>query len=133
MTGNDDKTPWDDQTKNDKVADAVNEPEDDSPHWRKDVFRCPHCGAHAQQVSYKRVLAERDSTKRSREFLMMALWAKVCQSCHCPTLWDSKGTMVYPGLRTAPSPHPDMPNRVWKCYEEAASILDNSPRGAAAR
>ncbi len=128
----DDKS-WDDLTKYDNKVAGEGVEGEGTPHWRKDVFRCPHWGAHAQQVSYKRVLAERDSTKRSREFLMMALWAKVCQSCHCPTLWDSKGTMVYPGLRTAPSPHPDMPNRVWKCYEEAASILDNSPRGAAAR
>lgn len=40
--------------------------------------------------------------------------------------------MVYPDRGPAPAPNPEMPNEVKPDYEEAASILSRSPRGAAA-
>jgi hypothetical protein len=40
--------------------------------------------------------------------------------------------MVFPGMRTAPQPSPDMPVKVRDYYEEAAGILERSPKGAAA-
>jgi hypothetical protein len=53
MTDNHDKTKRDEQTKYDKkVADESTAVSDDnSPHWMKDVFNCPHCGAYAQPSS----------------------------------------------------------------------------------
>ena len=43
-----------------------------------------------------------------------------------------KSNMVYPDRGTAPSPNREMPEEVKKDYEEAATIVSRSPRGAAA-
>ncbi len=40
--------------------------------------------------------------------------------------------MIYPNSGTAPMPSPDMPNDIRLDYEEARSIVSQSPRGAAA-
>lgn len=39
--------------------------------------------------------------------------------------------MLYPTIGNAPPPNSDMPESVRKIYEEAASIMNKSPRGAA--
>ncbi|GAA5143608.1 hypothetical protein GCM10023213_31830 [Prosthecobacter algae] len=40
--------------------------------------------------------------------------------------------MLYPSTGTAPTPNSEMPDNVLKLYHEAASIMTQSPRGAAA-
>jgi Domain of unknown function (DUF4145) len=42
-----------------------------------------------------------------------------------------KKIMVYPELNAAPPPNSDLPDNIRIDYEEAASILSRSPRGAA--
>jgi hypothetical protein len=43
-----------------------------------------------------------------------------------------KNKLVFPPLREGPEPNPDLPASVRKDYEEAGTILNLSPRGAAA-
>jgi hypothetical protein len=52
---------------------------------------------------------------------------------HCSdmTVWRSS-TMVYPDSSLAPLPNPDLPADIIADFEEARSIVQRSPRGAAA-
>jgi hypothetical protein len=54
-----------------------------------------------------------------------------CEHCAEPAIWH-KDKMVHPDRGPAPAPNPEMPAEIKTDYEEAASILTRSPRGAAA-
>ncbi|PFC85555.1 hypothetical protein CN272_20935 [Bacillus anthracis] len=56
-----------------------------------------------------------------------------CKCAHCneDSFWY-KEKMIYPSKSPAPNPHPDIPADIIDDYNEAANILNNSPRGAAA-
>jgi len=46
-------------------------------------------------------------------------------------LWHGPA-LIYPSATSAPPPNPDLPEACKQDYEEAAAIMDKSPRGAAA-
>lgn len=54
-----------------------------------------------------------------------------CHSCDEISMWIY-GKLVYPPLQRGPEPNPDIPSDILEDYIEASSILDLSPRGAAA-
>ena len=54
-----------------------------------------------------------------------------CNSCGAPTIW-LRDTMVYPDHGFAEPPNSDLPDDIRQDYNEARSILNKSPRGAAA-
>jgi hypothetical protein len=59
------------------------------------------------------------------------LWFSECYNCDDIGIWiyDS---LVYPQRGEAPPANPDLPEDVRRDYDEASTILDLSPRGAAA-
>lgn len=59
------------------------------------------------------------------------LWIGTCHNCEESTVWVN-GKLQFPNNGNAPFPNPDMPESVLKLYQEAASIHNKSPRGAAA-
>ena len=54
-----------------------------------------------------------------------------CYACEDIAVWIHE-RLVFPLKRTGPQPNPDLPGDIKADYEEARSILDLSPRGAAA-
>ncbi len=54
-----------------------------------------------------------------------------CFNCNDIAFWIGK-RLVYPVTGEAPPPNPDLPEDIRRDYLEASSILDLSPRGAAA-
>ena len=54
-----------------------------------------------------------------------------CDKCDQFSYWIGC-RLIYPLNGTAPPPNPDLPDEIRKDYEEASSILELSPRGAAA-
>lgn len=54
-----------------------------------------------------------------------------CYDCKKITVWVHQHP-VYPPLKNGPPPNPDLPDGTFQDYEEARSILELSPRGAAA-
>jgi hypothetical protein len=54
-----------------------------------------------------------------------------CFNCDKPSIWVHE-SLIYPPARTGEAPHPDLPLDILRDYEEAQSILELSPRGAAA-
>jgi hypothetical protein len=61
----------------------------------------------------------------------MFFQASMCEHCDTPTMWANY-KMIFPNRGTAPLPNPSMPPDVKLDYEEAATICNVSPRGAAA-
>jgi hypothetical protein len=107
-----------------------------APTVGRKAFHCMFCGVYAQQAWQRLDYAGRSDQTR------VALCT--CTNCRNESLWrtprrtdvgteDSDGIMLWPTHAAgAPAPHIDMPDDVQFDYEEARSIVDPSPRGAAA-
>lgn len=59
------------------------------------------------------------------------IWFSRCFNCEKLAVW-LYDRLIYPAAGTAPPANPDMPDEVRRDYDEASTILQLSPRGAAA-
>jgi len=102
------------------------------PELNKTAFNCPNCGAFSKQNwGGVHILNQSTSFKISLNQIAFA----VCEHCGKYSIWRfSKDTssMIYPNSGIAPLPNVDMPEDVKRDFEEARSIVNISPRGAAA-
>lgn len=98
-----------------------------APQLDIDGFNCPHCGAYAHQTWEPLV----KQLKRGALQTLSGWLIATCARCSDFSVWCGPNK-VYPSSATAPLAHPDMPSRVKQIYEEARTIHDASPRGAAA-
>jgi hypothetical protein len=122
-------------------------------------FSCPHCGALAHQSwlsawakhytlgtkpspsTIGNMITSQSSIDRSiKSATMKAEPANIaisnvffssCFSCKNFSIWLAN-EVIYPAQKTNLRPHEDMPEDVKADFEEAAAIVDQSPRGAAA-
>lgn len=62
---------------------------------------------------------------------VLNLLVSSCSNCDRLSLWEEQ-LLIYPQSNSAPQPNKDMSEDIREDYIEAASILDRSPRGAAA-
>ena len=67
----------------------------------------------------------------SGERNLMNVYVSTCYECKKPSIWLYK-SLFYPQTGEVPPANPDLPEDIRKDYDEAGSILDASPRGAAA-
>lgn len=97
-------------------------------------FTCPHCGVLARQHKWGYPLDNPSYSDCVPEahIHQAALKISKCENCEKNCIWVGDLIYVYPSRGNAPPPNPDMPDDVRKDYEEAASIYEVSPRGAAA-
>ncbi|HEY4963491.1 MAG TPA: DUF4145 domain-containing protein [Candidatus Saccharimonadales bacterium] len=99
------------------------------PHeHRLDAFNCPHCGAYAK-MHWAHGRAEWMVNGNYVE-LDNATCAQ-CSRCNMWSIWYEE-EMIYPRANSVDSPNDDLPQDVIADYEEAAAILQDSPRGSAA-
>ncbi len=96
-----------------------------APAYRESGFNCPNCGAFANQ-GWSRI-GVLDLPVPPIVGWELAL----CARCKQFSMWVGE-VMVFPLSSTAPLPNPDLPDDIMADYDEARSILDRSPRGAAA-
>lgn len=106
----------------------MNKPKFVSPNHRKDAFNCPRCGAFAHQrwLNVGRAIANLYG-------VMMPVSISIATCAHCgnPSLWmDEK--MVAPDSGGVSVPNEDLSDEIKADYLEAASVLQKSPRAAAA-
>ncbi len=101
------------------------------PEVDKKAMVCPHCSAFSEQVWYTPGGAGRGAfsgqNRNFGEFLI-----SVCRACDQIAIWKVPELVWPAGVRTAPTPNPDLPPDVASDYEEAAAIVGTSPRGSAA-
>ena len=125
------------------------------PSVSKTAFNCPHCAAFANQTWYllhadnlppsgtEGLLTRADlvvqkhpcfvGSDRVRSHLLQLVNVSVseCFNCKRLSVWI-KSRLAYPGLGVAGPANPDLSEDIRRDYDEASSILDQSPRGAAA-
>ncbi len=101
------------------------------PDFKAHQYNCPFCHTYASQgwgkpsITFKFETYAREYPSGDR------FWISACSSCREVSLWMN-GEMVYPLQHAASPPNPDLSDAIKQDYEEAASILPHSPRGAAA-
>lgn len=106
------------------------------------AFTCPYCKGIA---SHDWVYSLRHNYDSNYEIILTnVVIAATCQACNQTSIWlkneddmmspeDNYEILIYPKISNfEDSPNPDMPTNVRKVFEEAALILDDSPRASAA-
>lgn len=117
------------------------------PNHAKGQFHCPHCGVYSKQ-RWSHLCAVGDiysrrsmntSPQKSNIFgLTLAnynlneCWTlSLCEHCHEEIIWLGM-EIVYPKLILVEKPNEDLNIDIQEDYMEAAKVLSNSPRSAAA-
>jgi transcription elongation factor Elf1 len=99
-----------------------------SPSYKESSFNCPICNAYAQQTwfqGYRKYLG--GGGLFENEELNLAQ----CGHCGVFTIWHNK-KMIYPDVSGIAMANPDLGKEIIDDYDEARSIVNKSPRGAAA-
>ncbi len=104
-----------------------------SPEFDGSAFNCPFCGAYSAQKWSRMEEADTGGigvtplgNSRVKSF-----YGSKCEHCEHVAIWlDEK--MLFPTVGPAELPSLDMPDDVRADYDEANSIANASPRGAAA-
>ncbi|HDR9088558.1 TPA: DUF4145 domain-containing protein [Burkholderia vietnamiensis] len=103
-----------------------------APELRRTAFTCPTCGAYAGMTWIQAQIGS--ST-------LLPVYGAKCVACGKTSWWledaplDGFGKvtrMMWPADVTAPLAHPDLPADLHADFQEARSISQASPRGAAA-
>ncbi len=89
------------------------------PKYNSSSFHCPFCNVFANQ------------SWNSPNYELTFLQTCFCAHCKKLSVWAYQ-KMVFPNSSSVSSPNPDLPENIKEIYLEAASILQKSPRGAAA-
>lgn len=119
------------------------------------AFECPYCKAFAQQSwfqgcghflpsnvleAHRGALSKNAVGPNTPELnprishsgpVVSGVYFSQCNRCRNTAIWNGQ-KVIFPATNLAPHANLDMPTEVREDYDEAASILDASPRGAAA-
>lgn len=103
-----------------------------APELDLEAFNCPHCRVYAKQEwFFMDMKVARDAAALSRNDHSFRV--SYCAHCRQPTIWlRIAKRLVYPSHATAELPNEDLPHDIQDDYDEARSIANLSPRGAAA-
>jgi Domain of unknown function (DUF4145) len=74
---------------------------------------------------------KRASSSKYVDYSLDNVFISKCFTCSKLALWVHD-RLLFPPTRTGPPPNQDLPPRILRDYEEASTVLDLSPRGAAA-
>lgn len=109
------------------------------PKLGKGEYNCPHCNVYAKQfyghiqsfssLGWNHVIVTNHAN--FSEPLPKDWIVTKCHHCQGITLWRGMN-MIYPKKLIAPPPNPDLVEEIKTDYLEAANILAESPRAAAA-
>lgn len=87
---------------------------------------------HLKQAEYERLNNKIEVIRKiMQDYRDYANTFCVCQNCSKIIIWINQ-KMVYPKPRLTPLPNEDLPDDIKEDYEEASSIIQDSPRGACA-
>jgi hypothetical protein len=108
------------------------------PQLGKGEYHCPHCNVYAKQfyahLSTLHQFSWSSIVDRQSQFnsVLPQDWIVTkCQRCQIIALWIGDN-MIYPRRTIAPPPNDDLQQSIKDDYLEAARILSDSPRAAAA-
>jgi hypothetical protein len=98
------------------------------PMYKAERFQCPHCGVFAHQNWYEVSLQEDFGIETAPD---ESLTLSQCSNCEKHAVWINE-KLKYPVSSTAPLPLEDTPKEIKTDFLEARSIVDISPKSAAA-
>ena len=98
-----------------------------APEIDKEAFNCPYCQAYSHQLWHTGFKLRRFHNYVELQDLKIAY----CSHCEKDSFWIN-GTLIYPETIGIPNPNEDLDDEIQRDYLEAASIINKSPRGAAA-
>ncbi len=96
------------------------------PKYYGSAFNCPQCHAYSNQVWGGAYALYQGSYTE-----IQGVDFSYCIHCGNNSIWGSE-LLIYPDASQAPLPNSDLPEEIKCDYEEARSIINRSPRGAAA-
>lgn len=95
------------------------------PEFKESSFNCPICQAFSEQnwrVTHVYI---------NGQLQLDSTWICLCSHCGKYSIWY-EGIMIYPDFQGVEQPNADLDEDIQSDYLEASSILQKSPRGAAA-
>lgn len=99
----------------------------EEPDYMKPAFNCPYCNAYSHHIWSKVMVINIGDTGGNT----IIGHAAYCTHCKELSFWYDK-KMIIPSSGNAPLPNNDLSEDIKKDFEEARSIVNSSPRGAAA-
>jgi len=93
------------------------------PGFQQSAFNCPFCNAFSNQSWF--------ATKTPQGSFLEDTYICFCANCKRYSIWYEE-QMVYPDFEMVEVPNGDLSGEIRSDYEEAASIIQKSPRGSAA-
>jgi hypothetical protein len=108
-----------------------------SPEIDKNAFNCPLCGAFAQQdwnyaKGYDKLTASIQGVIKWTNDIKGFAFSQ-CSHCHNHSIWDTnKKALIFPKNTTRNFDLTEIPKELAEDYEEACSVLFDSPKASAA-
>ena len=111
-----------------------------APEFGSAAFNCPHCNVYSEMTWYFTVFKTHPEDRGWRRWGLdlatnspgaVDFSGATCHHCGEVSAW-LYGVMYLPQGSLAPKPHADMPDAVKEIYQEAASVVQFSPRAAVA-
>jgi hypothetical protein len=120
------------------------------PEHAKGQFHCPYCGVFAKQRwSHLDAIGDSYTTANRNQYAgtvyssnimnltpvtgkLPEIWTiSICEHCDKISMWNNSN-MIFPKKITVEQPNPDLSAEIQTDYLEAANVLNDSPRSAAA-
>lgn len=104
------------------------------PEEDKSGFHCPFCNVYAHQSwgPIGPLNLHKNLQYKNNVVVTMSDWkGAFCECCKEISLWYN-GKLIYPENPNLPPPNEDLDVEIKKDYNEAANIVEKSPRAAAA-
>ena len=101
-----------------------------APEFTLEAFNCPVCDAYAHQI-WRNLYYNCSNGAQRWEEKNPKIRTSTCLKCKNEAIWISE-IMMYPDHSGIEPPNEDLDDAIKEDYLEAASILQKSPRGAAA-
>ena len=99
------------------------------PTYQSEQFHCPYCYVYASQRW--RVITYYSGGYQPITINEQEVKCSVCSHCEKPTFWLNQ-KIFFPASHMAPPINNDLPDTVKEIYNEAANIIEQSPRAACA-
>lgn len=101
------------------------------PQLSLKAFNCPHCHVYAKQDWSQMQCAQKITAGNSHIFSKKEFNVSYCTSCYGNTIWKDDN-IIYPQNTIVEPANLDLPDDIINDYNEAANVLNLSPRSSAA-
>ena len=95
------------------------------------AFNCPHCHVYAKQDWSDMQCSKKITTDHTHSFSKKEFSVSYCSSCYGNTIWNDN-SIIFPQNTIVEPANLDLPDDIIEDYNEAANVLNLSPRSSAA-